>query len=85
MEEFFQFAQLAGYVTEQELAMLKDRFEVGLSLEEIAGRYGLSLGACKMRFSRIYKRLRENPDLLKVCVLALMLVLQAKGGIYYGG
>ena len=79
MEEFFQFAQLAGYVTEQELAMLKDRFEVGLSLEEIAQRYGLSLGACKMRFSRIYKRLRENPELLRVCVLALMLVLQAKG------
>ena len=81
MEEFFQFAQLASYVSEQELSMLKDRFDLGLSLEEIAQRYGLSLGACKMRFSRIYKRLRENPELLKVCVLALMLALQGKGGV----
>lgn len=69
LQHFFPMASLSEILTEQELALLLDRFEYGYSMEETASRHGLTKAACKMRLSRIYKKLRQHPEILLFLLL----------------
>ncbi len=67
---FFRFSELEGLLSPEEIALLRLRFDQGFEVREIARDQGLSEGACKMRFSRIFAKLRKHPEVfMLLCLL----------------
>lgn len=71
IRHFFPDASLSKWLSEEEIAIITDRFEFGYSLEETAARHDLTYAACKMRMSRIYQKLRKHPEILLLLVMAV--------------
>lgn len=77
LEQIFGFSDFSGVLSEEEIGLLKLRFTEGYEVKEIARMKDVSEAACKMRFSRIFAKLRAHPELF---VLILVLI----GGVVRG-
>ncbi len=78
LKQFFCFEELKGVLSEDELLLLRRRFGEDLALKELALDMGVSEGTLKMRFSRIFAKLRKHPEVFLVTVLILIL----EGGLW---
>ena len=79
LEEYFQFAQLDKLLSREEIQLLRLRFDQGYEVRDIADRLQITEGCCKMRFSRIYRKLRSHPELFRLGIW-LFLISAARGG-----
>ena len=70
---FFRFSELAELLGPEEIALLRLRFDQGFEVKEIAREKGLSEGACKMRFARIFAKLRKHPEIFTLLCLVFIL------------
>lgn len=79
LKEYFQFSQLKEVLKEEEIRLLCLRFDEGYEVKEIARYLKVSEGSCKMRFSRIYGKLRAHPELFHWIMLLILICSENRG------
>ena len=56
----FLFSDLEKILTSEEVSLLKKRFFEGYTIKEISNKQAANPGSTRMKFSRIYKKIRES-------------------------
>ncbi len=75
---FFSYEELSAVLSAEEIALLKKRFSEAMGVKALAETAGVAEGAMKMRFSRIFAKLKKHPELF----LGVWILLMCwKGGV----
>ncbi len=69
------FCELEGFLTSDEIRLLKKHFKEGQSISDIAQQCNIKTGTMRMKFSRMYKKIK-NLNIFNISMLLFAVINQ---------